>query len=59
MGAKTSKGIRSKGILWEYDGDGQYAQEKYMSADKKFWNRWKRHRSQKELKEHVDDYERS
>lgn len=56
---KKRKGIRKKGILWEYDGDGRYAEERYSTFDKRYWRRWKRRLNQQEAKDQHADSERN
>ena len=44
---RKRKGIRRKGILWEYNGDGCFAEEKYTTFYKRYWRRWKRREGKK------------
>ncbi len=52
---KKRKGVRRKGILWEYDCDGLYAQERIKGSDKQYWKRWSR-RNEKYTQEEFDNY---
>ena len=36
------KGVRKKGIKWEYNGDGRYPIERVKGKDKRYWKRWSR-----------------
>lgn len=36
------KGVRRKGIVWDYDGDGRFARERIKGAWKRYWRRWSR-----------------
>jgi hypothetical protein len=40
-------GVRRKGIKWEYNGDGRFAEERYDAAAKRYWRRWKRRQGKK------------
>ena len=45
------KGIRRKGIKWEYNGDGRYSHERYSPFFKKYWRHWKRRQGKKSCKD--------
>ena len=46
---KLRKGLRRKGILWDYNGDGIFLKEKMSSSEKRYWRRWKCRRYQIDL----------
>jgi hypothetical protein len=35
-------GRRKKGIIWDYDQDGMFRDERWTAADKRYWKRWRR-----------------
>jgi hypothetical protein len=39
---RRRKGIRRKGIMWEYNWDGCFSEERYNADEKRYWRRWKR-----------------
>jgi hypothetical protein len=39
---KHRKGVRRKGIRWEYNGDGMFARERIKGVMKRYWRRWTR-----------------
>ena len=47
-------GKRRKGIMWDYDWDGMFIDEKWNHDDKKYWKRWLRREGQKELEKRID-----
>jgi len=55
---KRRKGIRNKGILWEYNGDGRWP-EHWDGKDKRRWKRWRRRQLKNDLMERIDDREGS
>ena len=56
---KYRRGKRKTGILWEYNWDGQFAHEHWDKKDQKYWKRWLRHEGKADLKDRIDDQERS
>lgn len=42
-------GRRRAGILYDYNWDGQFRNEKWNAFDKRYWNRWRRRGWKKEL----------
>lgn len=47
---RRRKGIRRKGILWDYNRDGFFSEERYNKDDKRYWRRWKRRQGKDETK---------
>jgi hypothetical protein len=47
-------GKRRYGIVWEYDGDGRFPQERWNKSDKRYWKRWLRRVGKEELRTEVD-----
>jgi len=51
-------GVRNKGILWDYNGDGRWP-EHWNGKDKRRWKRWRRRQLKDDLMEQIDDQEGS
>lgn len=39
---KRRRGYRRKGILWDYNNDGQYFNEHLGSKEKRYWRKWRK-----------------
>ena len=48
-------GKRRYGIVWEYDGDGRFPQERWNKSDKRYWKRWLRRVGKEELKDAIQE----
>ena len=35
-----AKGIRRKGIIWDYNGDGRFSREQIKGVEKRYWRKW-------------------
>jgi hypothetical protein len=51
------RGVRRKGILYEYNGDGLFSRERIKGVWKRYWKRWARRTSKLLARPPRDDGE--
>jgi hypothetical protein len=49
-------GKRRTGILYEYNWDGEFRNEKWNASDKRYWNRWRRRGLKNDLENLLDTH---
>lgn len=51
---KQRRGRRRTGILWEYNGDGQYSFDRIKGQTKRYWRRWSRRATRHSIQQSLE-----
>lgn len=51
MAKEKRKGVRRKGIRWDYNYDGVFLTERWDAEDKRYWTRWRRRKEKRETED--------